>query len=153
MSRLHTEKLSCIGIYKKIWNRAKIFFWCALSITPLPPPNPVSSCRNSFLFLWAIVSDLDLPNLRIWTCFPNSTEGGENHTETIAAEDIVIPGTPPLRSRLPCFVGHVVSPVEMSILYYAWEYIEYLDETQKKTGPWSRSGLAQPVKILDEKSN
>jgi hypothetical protein len=41
----------------------------------------------------------------------------------------------------------------MSILYYAWEYIEYLDETQKKTGPGSRSGLAQPVKILDEKSN
>ena len=23
-----------IGDYKKIWNRAKIFFWCALSIAP-----------------------------------------------------------------------------------------------------------------------
>ncbi len=27
-----------IGDYKKIWNRIKIFFWCALSIAALSPP-------------------------------------------------------------------------------------------------------------------
>ena len=38
-----------IGDYKKIWNRAKIFFLCTLSIAPLPPPNPVTSwCRRMY---------------------------------------------------------------------------------------------------------
>jgi hypothetical protein len=30
-----------IGDYKKIWNRAKIFFWSALSIAPPLPPPPI----------------------------------------------------------------------------------------------------------------
>ncbi len=32
--------------FKKIWNRAKIFFWCTLSIAPPFSPNPVSSWPN-----------------------------------------------------------------------------------------------------------
>jgi hypothetical protein len=32
-----------IGYYKKIWSHAKIYFWCALSITPPFFPNRVSS--------------------------------------------------------------------------------------------------------------
>ena len=39
--------LVLIGDFKKIWNRAKIFFWCALSIAPPFFPNPVSSCSTS----------------------------------------------------------------------------------------------------------
>jgi hypothetical protein len=58
-----------------------------------------------------------------------------NLPETIAAEDIVVPATLPLRPRMPrrdtVLSDHVVSRPgrEVCALYYTWEYIENLDKT------------------------
>ena len=46
ISTLHTEKLSRIGDYKKIWNRAKIFFLLRPQYCPPLPPPQSSLCMR-----------------------------------------------------------------------------------------------------------
>ena len=109
-----------------------------LNFSVLPPlcsPQFSVFLQISFYVLRVIIPNLDSPNLRIWTCFPKSTEEGErcqSRSDNCGGgycrpRDAAIALTAALLRH--AFAGHVVSPVERSILYYAWEYIENLDKT------------------------